>query len=83
MFQSVRITSKRQITIPVNIFNYLGLKTGDKLVVNINNEKIIMEKQEKILDQLAGSLKLPKKYKNKPVEQIVADAKREYFKSKK
>jgi AbrB family looped-hinge helix DNA binding protein len=85
MYQTVRITSKRQISIPVNIFNSLGLKKGDTLLINVDfdNERIIMEKQEKILNQLAGSLKLPKKYKNKSLEQIVSDAKRNYFRSKK
>jgi AbrB family looped-hinge helix DNA binding protein len=85
MFKTVRITSKRQISIPVNVFNSLGLKKGDTLLINVDfdNERIIMEKQEKILNQLAGSLKLPKKYKNKSLEQIVSDAKRNYFRSKK
>jgi AbrB family looped-hinge helix DNA binding protein len=85
MFKTVRITSKRQISIPVNIFNYLGLKKGDALLINVDfdNERIIMEKQEKILNQLAGFLKLPKKYKNKSLEKIVSDAKRNYFRSKK
>jgi AbrB family looped-hinge helix DNA binding protein len=85
MFKTVRITSKRQISIPVNVFNSLGLKKGDSLLINVDfdNERIIMEKQEKILNQLAGSLKLPKKYKNKSLEQIVFDAKRNYFGSKK
>jgi len=85
MFQTVRITSKRQISIPVNVFNHLGLKTGDNLLINVDfdNERIIMEKQEKILNQLAGFLKLPKKYKNKSLEQIISDAKREYFGLKK
>jgi AbrB family looped-hinge helix DNA binding protein len=85
MFKTVRITSKRQISIPVNVFNSLGLKKGDNLLINVDfdNERIIMEKQEKILNQLAGSLKLPKKYKNKSLEQIISDAKRNYFGSKK
>jgi len=37
---------------------------------------------KKILNRLVGSLKLPKRYKNKSVKQIIINAKREYFESK-
>ena len=83
MLQTVRISSKRQITIPVAIFDYLNLNKGDRLVVNIDEGKIIMEKSQKILDDIAGSLTLPKKYKNKPIDFIIRDSKQEYFAVKK
>ncbi len=83
MLQTVKISSKRQITIPVIIFNSLGLNEGDRLVVNIDEGKIIMEKSQKILDEIAGSLTLPKKYKNKPLDFIIRDSRREYFAVKK
>jgi len=70
MLQTVKISSKRQITIPVDIFNYLALNEGDRLIVNIDEGKIVMEKSQKILDEMAGSLYLPKKYKDKPLEAV-------------
>ena len=66
MLQTVKISSKRQITIPVDIFNFLALNEGDRLIVNIDEGKIVMEKSQKVLDEIASSLYLPKKYKNKP-----------------
>ena len=83
MLQTVKISSKRQITIPVDIFNLLSLEEGDRLVVNIDEGKIVMEKSQKILDELAGSLTLPKKYNNKPIDFIIRDSKQEYFAVKK
>lgn len=83
MLQTVRITSKRQITIPVLIFNQLGLSQGDELVVKIDQNRIIMEKAEQLLRDLAGSLKAPKKYQNKPIDFIIREAKKEYFAKRK
>lgn len=83
MLQTVRISSKRQITIPVVIFNQLGLSQGDELVVKIDQNRIIMEKAELLLRDLAGSLKVPKQYKNKPIDFIIREAKKEYFAKKK
>ncbi|MBI5123411.1 AbrB/MazE/SpoVT family DNA-binding domain-containing protein [Candidatus Roizmanbacteria bacterium] len=83
MLQTVKISSKRQVTIPVDIFKYLSLNEGDRLVVNIDEGKIVMEKSQKILDEIAGSLILPKKYKNKPLDYIIRDSKQEYFAVKK
>lgn len=83
MIYSVRITSKRQITIPVKIFNYLNLNKGDNLLIDIKDNKIIMEKSEDLLNKLAGSVKVPRKYKNKSIDFIIREAKKDYFNKKK
>jgi len=51
--------------------------------VNIDEGKIVMEKSQKVLDEIAGSLYLPQKYKNKPIDFIIRDSKQEYFAVKK
>jgi AbrB family looped-hinge helix DNA binding protein len=83
MLQTVRITSKRQITIPVKIFKRLKLNKGDRLSIEIESNKMVMQKAQVILDNLAGSVKLPNKYKNKPIDYIIRESKKEYFRSKK
>ena len=82
MLQTVRITSKRQITIPVKIFNQMGLIKGDQLVLEYSNENIIMKKSQQLLDEVAGIIIPPKKYQNKSIDFIIRDAKREYFTNK-
>jgi len=83
MLQTVRITSKGQITIPAKVAKALGLKKGDALLMELNGDKIIMSRQQKILDELAGSIELPKKYQRRSLEFIISDAKQEYFSRKK
>lgn len=79
MLQTVKISSKRQITIPSVIFDHLNLNEGDRLIVNIDEGKIVMEKSQKLLDDMAGSLDVPNEYKNKPLDFIIRDSKQKYF----
>jgi AbrB family looped-hinge helix DNA binding protein len=83
MLQTVRITSKRQITIPVKIFNQLDLNKGDRLIVEVDSNRIIFQKAQQLLDELAGSLGIPQRYKNKSLDFIIREAKKEYFIAKK
>jgi len=39
---SVTISSKRQITIPVDIFRLLDLKEGQRLMVEVEGDRIIL-----------------------------------------
>ena len=52
----VKVTRKRQITLPKNICDRLGISPGDYVKVYVDeNDRIIVEKAVGI-DQLAGSL---------------------------
>lgn len=82
MIQSVSISSKRQITIPVSIFKSLNLSQGDSLVVEAYDNKIVMQKSKDILDRLAGSLVLPKRFTGLSLDDIIEKAKKEYFEEK-
>ena len=75
------ITSKRQLTIPVGIFTDFGLKEGQKLLLSAdeNGRLIKVEPVSSVLERLAGSVKMPKRFKNKSVEEIIELAKKEYF----
>lgn len=83
MLQTVSISSKRQITIPAKIYNHFGLSRGLKLIITIDSDKIILQKAQALLDEVAGTIKLPKRFKNKPLESVVNEAKTEYFYRKK
>lgn len=82
MVETTKVTSKRQITIPVKLFKELGLKEGDELILRIENNQIILQKAQDQLDSIAGSLPLPSKYQGIPLEMIIREAKSEYFTSK-
>ena len=83
MLGAVKITDKRQITIPAKIFDYLGLQEGDRLIVKAKSNKLILQRSQDLIDDLAGSVKLPKKYKGKPLNWVINEAKTEYFTDKK
>jgi len=79
MLQTVSITSKRQVTIPASIYNKLNLKRGQRLIVSAQKNKIIMEPAQLLIENLAGSITLPRKFKGKSIQQIIQEAKKDYF----
>ena len=41
----VQVGKSLKITIPVEIVNHLGLKKGDKVLLHVDNQHIIVEKK--------------------------------------
>lgn len=76
------ITSKGQITIPSKIFKKVGLREGEKVLVSEENGEIRIKSAIDLVEELAGSVKLPKKYRGMSEEKIIKQAKEEYFKNK-
>ncbi len=76
------ITSKRQLTIPAKIFRKLGLQEGEKVRVSEENGSIRITSYLKLLDKLAGSVKVPQRFKGLTVDQMTEKAKNEYFRDK-
>jgi AbrB family looped-hinge helix DNA binding protein len=83
MKQTVKITSKRQITIPIKLFRKLGLKKGDHLILRDSGGRINMKKSEDLINDLAGSITPPKKYRKLNIDKMIKKAKLEYFSKKK
>jgi len=79
MLQTVSISSKRQVTIPAIIYNKLNLKKGQRLIVSAPKNKIIMEPAQLLIENLAGSITLPRKFRGKSIQQIIQEAKKDYF----
>lgn len=82
MLHTVKITSKRQITIPIKAYKQLHLDKDDQLTIRVVANSLVLQKAQSLLDSLAGSLKLPKKYRNKPLEEIIRQAKKDYFENR-
>lgn len=79
MLQTVSVTSKRQITIPAAIYSKLRLEKGQRLIVFTEKDRIVMEPAEFLIEKLAGSVSVPKRFKGKTLEQVIQEAKQEYF----
>jgi len=76
------ITSKRQITIPATIFRRAGFSDRQKLLVVEDAGKIILSPASGLINELAGSLKMPQEWRGKTSEEIIKESKEEYFKHK-
>ncbi|MBI5452041.1 AbrB/MazE/SpoVT family DNA-binding domain-containing protein [Candidatus Gottesmanbacteria bacterium] len=76
------ITSKRQLTIPVKIFRKLGLQEGEKVKVVEENGAIKIISYLKLLDKLAGSVKVPRRFKGLTTDQMIEKARKEHFSKK-
>lgn len=82
MPQLVTITSKRQLTIPVELFRQLNLAEGQQLLAYREDQALKLEPATALVEQLAGSIKIPSRYKNLSLDKIIAKAKKTRFKNK-
>ena len=82
MSQLATITSKKQLTLPAELFRKVGFKIGQKVVVSEQNGSITITSAEKLVKDLAGSLPMPKKWQGKSIESIKEEAITEYFRHK-
>ncbi len=73
------ITSKRQITIPAALFKELGLVEGQKLLAQVVDKQLVFKPAIALVEQLAGSVPIPARFKGKPIDEIIELAKMEYF----
>lgn len=82
MQQIATITGKMQLTVPIIIARKTGLKTGDKVAVSYEKNIIVLTPIKSLIEGLAGSLVVPKKWEGKEIDDIIKDAKEEHFSKK-
>mgnify|MGYP000154622684 CR=1 FL=1 len=82
MTVTATITSKRQLTIPIEMYKKLNLSQGDKVVVEDTNEGLVIRKAKAVIDRLSGSVEIPDQLKNIDLDQAIAQAKRLKFSKK-
>lgn len=82
MNQSATITSKMQLTIPMHIARKVGVKSGEKVDVVENEGQIIITPLKKLVENIGGSIKIPKKLQGKDIGEAIQQAKVNYFRSK-
>jgi len=70
--EEVKITRNYQTTIPADIRNKLGIKIGDRLIVHIDKDRIIMEKPKGDITKI--SIKLDRNIDAEYVEKTIRDA---------
>lgn len=82
MNQMATITSKNQLTLPMALFKRAGFRIGQRVLVSEENGRLILTPAEKLVEELAGSVPMPAKWKGKNLDRIVDMARDEYFQEK-
>lgn len=75
----VTVSSKRQITIPVQMLNSLGIEPNERILIEEGKESITLKPMgTSIVDEVAGSLSrfVPASKKGKPFSEIMEETKR-------
>lgn len=83
MVYTATITSKRQLTIPAELFKDAGFSKGDKLLIEKKGNEIIMKSLSSLVDELAGSVKVPKNLRGVDIDKAITIAKKRHFTNKK
>lgn len=76
------ITSKRQITLPVVMFEDLKLSPGQKLTIFRKENGWVMRTAIDSLHSAMGIVKRPKKYLNMDVDEMIKLGKEKYWAEK-
>ena len=78
--QIATITSKRQLTLPSVLFRQAKLKEGQKVRVVFKDGRLFLDPMVDLVEELAGSVSVPQRFKSLSVDQIVSRAKKGRFK---
>lgn len=78
--QTLTLSSKNQITIPVSFSKILGLKKGQRILIEKKNQSLILTPYKTILERLSGRIKVKKEIKN--MNEIISKAKKNHFSKK-
>lgn len=63
-----RINQNKQIKIPDNILDILGLKSGEEIKMTVVNRKLIVEASSDPVDDLTGIIKIKQNEADKLIE---------------
>ena len=80
------ITSKRQFTIPIDLFKKANLKTNQKVLITMDDSQsgsFRVQSMRKLVEDLAGSVSLAKEYKGLSLNQITKKAREDYYENEK
>jgi len=77
------ITSKRQLTIPADIFKKLDFAKGNKVLIRQEKNQIIIKPVHSLINNLAGSVRVAERLKNIDLDQVITSAKKTHFRNQK
>lgn len=82
MTQIATITSKKQLTLPAEVFRKAGLRIGQKVIISEENGHLVITPAEKLVEELAGSVSVPSRLKVQDIDEVIEQSKIKYFQNK-
>ena len=82
MSQLATITSKKQLTLPAELFRKVGFKVGQKVVVMEENGSLKICSSERLVEELAGSVPMPKEWEGRDLDQVIDQSVAVYIQEK-
>ncbi len=79
MYQTATITSKRQLTIPAEMYRRMNFEKRQKVVLSLEADVIRIEPAVDLVERLAGSIPVPPAYRGRDVDTMIAEAKRAHM----
>lgn len=76
------ITSKRQFTIPSDLYKVVNYKPQQKLLIQIidaDEGLISVKPMSQLVEELAGSIPIAKAYKNLSLDKMIEKARKDYY----
>lgn len=77
--KTAKITSKRQLTIPVVLFKRARLQENQRVLIRELNGELRIISSLSLIDSLAGSVSTPRRFVGLSPDEIIFKAKKEYF----
>ena len=68
------VTSRGQVTIPSDIFRRELLRKGEKVILSVDGGQIRMQSAVELVNELAGSVKVPDHLRGRDVDEIIKEA---------
>lgn len=82
MNYTATITSKRQFTIPSDLFKMVNYQPQQKLLIQVVDADlgyISIKPMRQLVEDLAGSVPMAKEYKNLSLEKMIEKARKDYY----
>ena len=71
---TARVSSKGQLTLPVEIRRQLGICEGDSVTFRIENQSAVLEKDQETLEAVFGSVPTPPHLVGRDLDEMIDEA---------
>ncbi|MBD3366519.1 AbrB/MazE/SpoVT family DNA-binding domain-containing protein [candidate division WWE3 bacterium] len=79
MVYTSTVTTKGQVTVPIEIRKEMGLEKGSKVVFERVNGAYLLKSQVHLLEELEDMFEIPSDLQGEDIDEVIAKAKKKRF----